>query len=130
MKNYIKYMGILLVGFSLTFTACKDDSYVVPLVVVNTPVSFDTIVIPIFNASCAISGCHVAGAQAPDLSPSNAFNNLWQYALVDTTSPASSVLYEHLTGTGGQSLMPPVGALSPTQKGQILAWIKQGAQNN
>jgi hypothetical protein len=130
MKNYEKYIGMLMIAFAITFSSCKDDAYVVPTVVISGSVSFDTIVQPILNSNCAISGCHVAGAQAPDLSASNAFNNLWQYALVDTTSPTTCILYEHLTGTGGQSLMPPVGALSPTQKGEILAWIKHGAQNN
>jgi len=131
MKTQIKYTGILIIlAISLTFTSCKNDAYVVPTVVVTGSVSFDTIIQPIFNASCAISGCHVAGAQAPDLSAGNAYTNLYQYALVDTTSPVTSPIYEHLTGTAGQSLMPPVGALSPLQKGEVLAWIKQGAQNN
>ena len=130
MKNYEKYISILLLAFSLTFSSCKDDSYVIPTVVITGSVSYDTIIQPIFNASCALSGCHVPGAQAPDLSASNAYNNLYQYALIDTVSPTTSVLYEHLTATGGQSLMPPVGALSPKQKGEVLAWIKQGGQNN
>jgi hypothetical protein len=130
MKNYHTYISMLLLGLAITFSSCKDDSYVVPTVVITGGVSFDTIIQPVFNASCAISGCHVAGAQAPDLSAGNAYNNLWQYNLIDTAGAVSSVLYEHLTATGGQSLMPPVGALSPTQKGEILAWIKQGGQNN
>jgi len=130
MKNYYNYIGIILLGVSLTFSSCKDDSYVVPTVVITGQVSFDTIIQPIFNANCAVSGCHVPGVQAPDLSAGNAYNNLWQYNLLDTASANTSVLYEHLTATGGQSLMPPVGALSPTQKGEVLAWIKQGGQNN
>jgi len=55
---------------------------------------------------------------------------LWNYGLVDTAAPAMSLLYEHIAATGGQSQMPPVGPMSPTYIGDVLAWIKQGGQNN
>ena len=130
MRNYEKYTGILLLAIAITLSACKDDSYVRPTVLITSSVSYDTLIHPKFNASCAISGCHVPSAQTPDLTAANSFNNLWNYGLVDTAAPASSLLYEHLTATGGQSQMPQVGPISPTMEGEILAWIKQGAQNN
>lgn len=127
MKNFIQYFfSAVIVSVLLAVSGCKYDDYVKAVPVnVTTPVSYDTIVQPIFNTHCAVSGCHVPGAQAPDLTAANSYNNLFLYGLVDTTNPSGCVLMGHLTGTG-YSLMPPVGALSPLQIGQILAWIKQG----
>lgn len=130
MKNYKNHIIILVFGLLLTVSSCKYDTYVKQVPVnVTTSVSYDTIVQPIFNNSCVLSGCHVSGAQAPDLTPANSYSNLYNYALVDTTAPNTSVLFLHLTANG-YSLMPPIGALSSLQIGQILAWIKQGGLNN
>jgi mono/diheme cytochrome c family protein len=131
MKNFEKYISLLVCGLLLAVSSCKYDTYVKQLPVnVTTPVSYDTIVQPIFNASCAISGCHVTGAQAPDLTPANSYSDLYLYGIVDTANPQQSVLYLHLIGSGGYTQMPPAGALSPLQIGQVLAWITQGGQNN
>jgi len=129
MKKYAKSIPIILFGLLIMIPSCKDDTYIVPTVVITTPVSFANNIQPILNNSCAVSGCHVPGAQAPDLSTGNAYNNLFLYGLIDTTTPNASVVYLHLTANG-YSLMPPVGSLSPSQIGTVLAWIKQGGQNN
>jgi hypothetical protein len=132
MRKSYKHISILALVVSLTFSACKNDSYVRPTVVITGNVSFDTIIQPILTTNCAVSGCHLPGAQIPDLSAENSWNNLWNYGLIDTAAATAttSIFYEHLTATGGKPLMPPVGSLSPTQIGDVLAWIKQGGQNN
>ncbi|MBI5917003.1 MAG: hypothetical protein HY842_16655 [Bacteroidetes bacterium] len=91
-------------------------------------VSFADDVLPILNESCATSGCHVSGAQAPDLSAGNAFNALSNGGYLDVSNPESSVLYEWVSGKRTPAM--PISGADPTISATILAWISQGAQNN
>lgn len=134
MKNYINYILMLLSGLLISIPSCKEDTYVRPTIQnISTPISFSHSVLPVFTNHCALSGCHVTGGIAPDLTPLNAYNNLFLYALVDTTSPvvlANSALYEHITAAPGFSLMPPTGPLPEVYVDTIAAWITQGGPNN
>lgn len=130
----IKIIFLFLVG-TLVIQACRKD-FTMPAAGVVVPtgsVSFDSTILPIFTANCAKSGCHVTGGQAPDLTAANAYNQLTGLGYVpqDDTLDAdakASTLYKMITSTSKP--MPPTGSLSPTQIGQILAWIKQGSQND
>lgn len=90
-------------------------------------VSFQGDVIPIFNQSCNMAGCH-NGSIAPDLRPANAYNSLSSGGYINTATPASSELYLWMRGEGGRSAMP-----NPTNANYnaiVLAWIQQGAKND
>lgn len=91
-------------------------------------VSFSNDVIPIFNESCNESGCHSPGGIAPDLTPENAYWDLWLYGMVDTTDPESSLLYTRMASTSNP--MPPTSKLRDDKIQLILAWIEQGALDN
>jgi hypothetical protein len=95
---------------------------------VTRPVSFAADIIPIFNASCNNSGCHSKGGKAPDLSPNSAYNSLTVGNYVNINAPESSVLYLWMTGKKSTP-MPPNG-INKDNNALVLAWIKQGAQNN
>lgn len=94
----------------------------------NTPppdtISFATDVIPVFNESCNMAGCHATGAAEPDLTPANAFSSLQAGGYINTTDPESSLLYTSMA-TGS---MKPFSTTSQTNL--ILAWIQKGALNN
>ena len=96
---------------------------------VTRPVSFAKDIIPIFNKSCNMSGCHNVGGTEPDLSPGNAYNSLIN-GHVDLNEPEKSELYLWLTGKESEPM--PIGAANnPSNINQlVLAWIKQGAKNN
>lgn len=87
-------------------------------------VSFATDIMPIFNASCNMSGCHAAGAFDPDLSPANAYSSLIDGDFINTTDPGSSLIYTSMaTGT--------MESFSTTSEANlVLAWIQKGALNN
>lgn len=90
-------------------------------------VSFQGDVIPIFNQSCNMAGCH-NGSIAPDLRPANAYNSLSSGGYISTATPESSELYLWMRGEGGRSAMP-----NPTNANYnaiVLAWIQQGAKND
>lgn len=93
---------------------------------ITRSVSFTADIIPIFNSSCNISGCHSSGGKAPDLSISNAYNSLVGY--INTGDPQSSELYLWMAGKKGTPM--PVGGINKDYNALVLAWINQGAQNN
>lgn len=127
MKNMIKLLPLLFIVF-FAFSACEKAYLTSQQVEITTPVSFSSDIIPIFNASCATTNCHVNGGPPPNLTPSKAYDELTMLGYVDTSNAESSVLYKVITATTNP--MPPSGPLPAEEIGYILAWIKQGAQNN
>jgi len=92
---------------------------------IATEVSFANDIIPIFNASCNLSGCHAVGAFSPILAPSVAFSNLTQGTkYVNTANPSQSLIYTAMA-TGSMKSFS-----TPAQANLVLAWIQQGALNN
>ena len=97
---------------------------------VTGPVSFANDILPILDSKCNVSGCHNSGGRKPDLSVENAFNSLNDGGYLDVNAPENSLVYLWLTGKKG-SQMPLGGPENPSNLNQlVLAWIKQGAQNN
>lgn len=113
--------GTLLVA---GFSACEYDWVEPAVVTLPEKVSFASDIIPVFNKSCNMSGCHAQGATAPDLSAANAWNDLNQQGLINTETPAQSQLYTTLT-TGSMKKFS-----SDANNALILKWIEQGALNN
>lgn len=110
---------------SMTFLAGCEYEFIEPEYIPppTDTVSFATDVMPIFNTSCNISGCHAAGAFAPDLSPANAYSNL-QNGFINTADPSSSLIYTAIA-TGGMKSFTTAAEASV-----VLGWIQQGALNN
>jgi len=124
----MKVKIITWIVISLIASSCAYDQILEEEIVVTEPVSFSDDLIPIFNASCNMAGCH-NGSVAPDLRASNAYNALISGSYVNTANPPSSELYLWMTGSGGRLQMPP-GGTNATNNAIILAWIEQGALNN
>ncbi|HEX5653496.1 MAG TPA: hypothetical protein VFX58_10505 [Chitinophagaceae bacterium] len=95
---------------------------------ITRPVGFASDIIPIFNSSCNTSGCHSAGGKSPDLTSANAYSALMNGNFVNTGDPQSSELYYWMTGKRGTPM--PVSGINKDFNALVLAWIKQGAQNN
>lgn len=95
---------------------------------ITRPVSFSSDILPIFNNSCAVSGCHTSGGIKPDLSAANAFSTLSIGNYLNTTAAETSSLYLWMAGKKGTPM--PTGGVNKDYNALVLAWIKQGAQNN
>jgi hypothetical protein len=125
-------VGIILVASLLLYLlpGCYKDKTVVSDTgaVITRTVTFANDIIPIFSKSCSISGCHTAGGHVPDLSAANAYNSLKIGNYFNTNNPESSVLYLWLTGK--KTTQMPVGGMDKDINAMVLAWIKQGANNN
>jgi len=124
-----KIVGILLVCV-IAATGCYKDMTVVSDTgtAITRTVTFSKDILPIFNNSCALGGCHAAGVRSPDLSATNAYNSLKVGNYYNVTNPENSVIY--LWMTGKKTTVMPVGGMNKDYNALMLAWIKQGAQNN
>lgn len=128
--KYVMLLGALLAGFSL-FNGCYYDEVLPEPVTIpdNQTISFSQDLIPIFQESCSFTGCHVAGGEHPNLSAATAYSELISDPdLINVQDPASSELYQWLSGNRAQPM--PVTGVEPAIAAKVLAWIKQGAQNN
>ncbi len=103
-------------------------------------VSFSSDIQPVFDISCATSGCHRAGHSTNlNLTEENSYINLVNVEsinfaplkLVDPGKPEDSVLYLKIVESSETgSKMPPGGTLSDASVTNIQTWITEGAENN
>ncbi|MBK7407064.1 MAG: hypothetical protein IPJ40_02685 [Saprospirales bacterium] len=124
--NFIHLATAFLVV--LFFSQCFYDTMVPDPIILPDEVSFQADILPIFNASCNMSGCHNTGGIAPDLSEANAFTSLIAGSYVVKTAPETSVLYQWMLGNEAIN-MPPSGP-NATYNALVLQWITEGAFNN
>lgn len=122
--------AIVLTGMllSLLWGGCTKD-YVVhqdtpPQDSVSAP-HFSEDIIPLFQRHCV--SCHVPGFVL-DLTPENAYEQLWTKHEIDTIEPENSNIYLRLTSQ--TSPMPPNGNLALDTIQIVLDWIRDGAKNN
>lgn len=114
---------ILMIGVS-----CKYDEVLPVEPDPGIQVSFNDDLIPIFNSSCNLSGCHNGSGSDPDLRPANAYASLWDGGYIDTLVPADSELYLWMSGARGIPM--PLEGVNAGYASQVLQWIEQGGLNN
>lgn len=78
-------------------------------------ITYSTKIKSIVSQNCALSGCHVTGAQQPDLSD---YNKL--------SANASRVNAQAVVS----KIMPPSGPMNSCDIEALKAWIDAGAANN
>jgi hypothetical protein len=122
--------GVLVIAAVYLLSGCYKDKTVIFDTGENItrPVNFSSDIISIFNSSCNFSGCHGSGGKSPDLSTNSAFLSLTNGNYINTGNPQNSVLY--LWMAGKKTTPMPVGGINKEYNALVLAWIKQGAQNN
>jgi hypothetical protein len=122
-------LSVIATLLILMWSACYYDEVVPGASIADVgQISFTTDIIPIFNASCNMSGCHNTGGQAPDLSASNAFNALTNGGYINTSNASASELYKWMNNE--ESLSMPLSGPNATYNAKVLAWIEQGGSNN
>jgi hypothetical protein len=91
-------------------------------------VCFESDILPIFNSSCAKSGCHNATTRAEGYIL-DSYNNIVKKGIVPG-SASKSKLYEVLFKSGSDRMpQPPNPALTAAQTALIAQWINEGAKN-
>ncbi len=115
--------------------ACTRDSAVyAPCPSCPPNISFKAVIIPIFAASCAISGCHDATTDAFSLNfdSAHAYESATRPGTGNVTpgSAENSLLYTILLSSGANHMPLNAGTLPPCEIQDIGCWINQNAQNN
>ncbi len=126
MKNKKTIRIALSVITTLFWSSCYYDQVLPVSNIITDDVSFSADIIPIFNASCI--GCHNTGGQAPDLTPENAYSQLYTHNLIDTNDSPASELYQWMAGN--RAVPMPTSGTNPDYNALVLAWIQQGALDN
>lgn len=146
---FIKAIGLFLLV--VAFAACKHE----PVLPVNPPdpnpvdstatdttitstdkpcdpdsVYFETDVLPILISNCAITTCHDASSRQEGIDLTS-YQAVLNSGVIKVNDPADSDLYEAITDTDPDKVMPPPPRtkLNADQAALILKWIQQGAQN-
>lgn len=94
-------------------------------------VYFNEDIKPLLISNCTMSGCHNDVDHADGMSFMT-YNQLMSEGIVSTNNPTNSDLYDAITETDPDKVMPrpPMAPLSAAQIQMILTWMQQGAQNN
>jgi hypothetical protein len=118
MKN--KYYLIAIILFSISMSGCyyDIDEELYPSAINacdSIPATYSTKIQVLISGSCAISGCHTANGQSPNLSDyTNLKNNI-----------------ERVKARAVQEKsMPPSSALSSCDVSALQQWIDKGALND
>jgi len=129
MKN-LRSIWLLLLIIPFALSDCSKQKEIS----CSGTTSFKRDIIPIFNANCALSGCHTGSSSQAGLRLDSAYAyyelNHDGYALAG--KPNYSIIYNQVLGTGGVPIMPPTPAahLDHTLTDEIYCWIQEGALDN
>ena len=131
--------GIIIIIIS----ACKHDPVAGPVTpdpndtnIVTNPCDPDTVyfqntILPLLNSSCAKSGCHDATSHVEGVYLNN-YSNIISTGEINPFNPDDSKLYEVITESDPDEIMPPPpnAPLTAAQIALVRKWILQGAKNN
>jgi hypothetical protein len=125
MKRLLIYGGLLLF-LGLGISSCYQDVIVPPVSQATPPqfVSYSADLQVLWNANCALPGCHVPGSQVPYLAEGISYDQLIGGGYVNTVVPEDSKLYIAINGI----MLPHIPSASDRQK--VYDWIRNGAPNN
>jgi len=116
MKKSIYFLTIVAACICFSVISCsKSDSSTTNTAntTCNANTSFSATILPLFNTSCNLSGCH-DGPNAAQL-------NTFQVVHDNATQIRASI---------SSGRMPKGGTLTTAQKNSIYCWIDNGAKNN
>jgi hypothetical protein len=94
-------------------------------------VSFVSHVQPLFNQTCALSGCHDAGVHPSELCLTDYFNVVFRTpGVIVPGQPELSTLVFRIEGSTGPRMPLNSPPLNQNQIDGIRTWIAEGAQDN
>jgi hypothetical protein len=127
MKRLYIYMGMICfvaIGFGLT--GCYKD-IISPETDPDGPpqfVSFKNDLAPVFNKSCALSGCHAPTFHTPTMTLDQSYHSIVTGGYVNTLVPKASKLYIMINSEMSEYIP------SAKDKAKVFDWIRNGAPNN
>jgi hypothetical protein len=124
MKRVLILFGLILT-LGLFLTSCYKD-VILPEAAVDpdgTPqfVSFSADLAPLFNTSCALSGCHVDGGHKPYMITDISYLQIVNGGFINTDLPKTSILYIQINGDMREHIP------SAKDRQKVYDWIRNGA---
>jgi hypothetical protein len=94
-------------------------------------VYFQNTILPLLQSSCGTIGCHDPGTATERIILTD-YQNIMNSDIITPGNPRNSDLYEVITETDPDKIMPPPpnAALTAEQKNAVFIWIQQGALDN
>ena len=128
-KTVSRFAWFFAVTAAITVNSCKHETPVAT----TGDVCFESEILPIFQSSCAKSGCHDAGSAAEGYIL-NTYQNIMNTGENDGIVPfnsAKSEIIEAILESDPDKIMPPPGnsPLTTEQKNLLIAWVNEGAPN-
>jgi len=92
---------------------------------------FQNTILPLLQSSCGIIGCHDPGSATEGIILTS-FESIMASGVIEPGNPGDSELYEKITETDPEDIMPPPpnASLTEEQRNAVFKWIEQGALNN
>jgi hypothetical protein len=114
------------------FSSCDEGFVTNPdqIIMPDSEVSFNRHIQPVFDLSCALSGCHDEFTQAGGLSLRSYSDVLASPGLVSPGDSTASVLRQVVRGVLPHIAYPMNELLTENHKKGIAIWIQEGASNN
>jgi uncharacterized membrane protein len=119
-SGFLRFSSVI---FLVTLLNCRHDGINADTL---DPVCFQRDVLPVFQNSCAISGCHSQGGGRGGYDFSGYTSIMKAITPFDAQK---SKAYQSITGKAFVQLMPPNGVVSENDRILIRVWIDQGAKN-
>lgn len=130
-------LPVAILGLVLLFTGCKDENNPLDgdspsnIVFPISNVSYGQHVQPLFNQTCALTGCHGDGPQTSALRLTSYDRLMFGGLLVVVRGqPDQSTLVMRIEGRIGERMPLYRRPLNQNQINGIRAWIGEGALNN
>ena len=127
MKRSSIYIGLFAVIVTALTSCYKDVIFPDAVVDPDGPpqaVSFNAELKPLFNSSCALTGCHVSGAHHPYMSSDVSYLQIVNGGYVNTVIPKQSIIYDKINGEMKEYIP------SAVNRQKVYDWIRNGAPNN
>lgn len=126
--------SVMIAGFIIPFLiifGCDDTTGPgADIVFPDVNVSYSQHVQPLFNQTCALSGCHDDATAQRGLSLTSYTNLTTHPGTVVPGDPDASILYLRITGQISPQMPLNRPPLNQNQQQGIRTWIEEGAENN
>ena len=133
--KFISATAARFLAAALLLVSCEDETSGPgpnsgDIIFPESNVSYAEHVQPLFNSSCALSGCHDTATKAGDLSLESFREATARPGIIVPREPDVSVLVQSIEGTFQPRMPLNRPPLSENQIKGIRKWILEGANNN
>jgi len=132
LARMIPIVSVAIITGSFLFGCSKDDNPTSASTIVfpDANVSYSQHVQPLFNTTCALSGCHDDATRQSNLSLTSYQNATARPGIIVPGNADGSILVQRIDGRLQPQMPYQRQPLNSNQINGIKKWINEGAKNN